>query len=469
MRAIDEYRRDTSRGAVVRLRPRHASIPTTTFCRIGGGSLGGKARGLAFVNLLLAESRPRGALSGRPRSRCRRRWCWAPTSSTSSSRRTTCATSRSRPRTSRSSSAASSPAALPAAAERDLGASSRRSLSARGALVEPARGLAVPAVRRRLRDLHAAQRPRRTRRPAAAAADGDQARLRVDVLPRGQGLPGRAPVPPRGGEDGGDPPARRRRRRGSRFYPDFAGVARSHNFYPRRRCGRRTASPRSRSAWARPWWAAAPASGSARATRGTSSSSRRCRTCCATRSASSGPSSSGAAARRRLRRPASTSRPRSRTARWRRWARPTRRRTTRLRRHLARRRAARHLRADPQARPLPARRDPRRAAAHGGRGDGRAGRDRVRGEPAAGDAPEFGFLQLRPLGRVREVHELELPRVERERLICRASRARQRPHRRRARPGRGRRQPLRPPAEPRRRPRRRALNAELRRAAVRTC
>ncbi len=33
-------------------------------------------------------------------------------------------------------------------------------------------------------------------------------------------------------------------------------------------------------------------------------------------------------------------------------------------------------------------------------------------------SPEFGVLQLRPLGRVRDVHELDLPRVERERLIC---------------------------------------------------
>ncbi len=33
-------------------------------------------------------------------------------------------------------------------------------------------------------------------------------------------------------------------------------------------------------------------------------------------------------------------------------------------------------------------------------------------------SPEFGVLQLRPLGRVRDVHEPDLPRVERERLIC---------------------------------------------------
>jgi len=38
--------------------------------------------------------------------------------------------------------------------------------------------------------------------------------------------------------------------------------------------------------------------------------------------------------------------------------------------------------------------------------------------PGRGLEPEFGVLQLRPLGRVREVHEPDLPRVARDRMIC---------------------------------------------------
>ena len=56
MRAIHEYRQQTSRGAVVDF-DRATFDPRTTFCRVGGGSLGGKARGLAFVDVLLNESR----------------------------------------------------------------------------------------------------------------------------------------------------------------------------------------------------------------------------------------------------------------------------------------------------------------------------------------------------------------------------------------------------------------------------
>ena len=78
-----------------RLRPRRRSTARAGFCRLGGGSLGGKARGLAFVNLLLDDDRAPRAVPRRPdlgpaRRRPRRR-----TSSTSSSTRTTCATSRS--------------------------------------------------------------------------------------------------------------------------------------------------------------------------------------------------------------------------------------------------------------------------------------------------------------------------------------------------------------------------------------
>ena len=56
LRAIRDYRERTRRGVVVDF-DRAAFNPQTTFCRMGGGSLGGKARGLAFVDLLLSESR----------------------------------------------------------------------------------------------------------------------------------------------------------------------------------------------------------------------------------------------------------------------------------------------------------------------------------------------------------------------------------------------------------------------------
>src|SRR5437867_2507395 len=55
LRAIRDYRDQTRRGVVVDF-DRATFSPQTTFCRLGGGSLGGKARGLAFVDRLLAES-----------------------------------------------------------------------------------------------------------------------------------------------------------------------------------------------------------------------------------------------------------------------------------------------------------------------------------------------------------------------------------------------------------------------------
>jgi hypothetical protein len=55
LRAIREYRDETHRGVVVDFN-RTTFNPATPFCRIGGGSLGGKARGLAFVNVLLSGS-----------------------------------------------------------------------------------------------------------------------------------------------------------------------------------------------------------------------------------------------------------------------------------------------------------------------------------------------------------------------------------------------------------------------------
>src|SRR4029079_8943828 len=55
MRAIQDYRHDTSRGVVVDF-DRATFDADATFSRLGGGSLGGKARGVAFLDLLLSQS-----------------------------------------------------------------------------------------------------------------------------------------------------------------------------------------------------------------------------------------------------------------------------------------------------------------------------------------------------------------------------------------------------------------------------
>jgi CheY-like chemotaxis protein len=56
LRAIRDYRNHTRRGVVVDF-DRATFDPETTFHRLGGGALGGKARGLAFVDHLLRQSR----------------------------------------------------------------------------------------------------------------------------------------------------------------------------------------------------------------------------------------------------------------------------------------------------------------------------------------------------------------------------------------------------------------------------
>ncbi len=63
IRAIQEYRQEMKEGIVADF-DRETFDGTTTFSRIGGGSLGGKARGLAFVNRLLYEHRMRDRFAG---------------------------------------------------------------------------------------------------------------------------------------------------------------------------------------------------------------------------------------------------------------------------------------------------------------------------------------------------------------------------------------------------------------------
>jgi CheY-like chemotaxis protein len=63
IRSIQEYRRDMKQGIVADF-DRESFDPDSGFSRIGGGSLGGKARGLAFVNLLLTEHDVRDRFKG---------------------------------------------------------------------------------------------------------------------------------------------------------------------------------------------------------------------------------------------------------------------------------------------------------------------------------------------------------------------------------------------------------------------
>ena len=269
--------------------PRHAAAASSststaprstrdaTFCRLGGGSLGGKARGLAFVDVLLSQSGDWPNDSRRAHSRAAGR--------------------RARHRRVRRVPRAERPARLRArkrgrardrAPVRLAPICRRRPRRSRGA------GRAHAAIRSRSarracsRIRSISRSPASTRRSccrtittaggraAAPAADGDQARLRVDVQPRAPN--GISPTTPYRLEEekmavilqrvvgdshgGGSIPTSR--------------ASRGRTISIRcRRCGRKTDSPRSRSVLAKPWSTAAPAFGSARAIRGTSCSSRR--------------------------------------------------------------------------------------------------------------------------------------------------------------------------------------------------
>ena len=142
--------------------------PDNSFARIGEGSLGGKARALAFVRHCSATSA--WPTSSRAcRSPCRPAWCSAPTSSTLPGRERPAPLRHGQPTTTQEIERRFVAAAFPAEIERRLAAYLELvRLPAGRALVQPARGLPVPAAGRRLRDLHAAQQPRRRRRCACA-------------------------------------------------------------------------------------------------------------------------------------------------------------------------------------------------------------------------------------------------------------------------------------------------------------
>ena len=343
--------------------------------------------GLAFVDLLLAESRRRRPVSRRAASTCRRRSCWAPTSSTSSSSRTACATSRWTRRRRRDRAGASSTRRCrqPSRARPGVVAR-RRPVPARRALVEPARGLA--STSRSPGSTTPCMLPQRSRarRTSACAQlpDADQARLRVHVQPRGEAVPrGRRRTASRKRRWRSCSSASSARAHGRRFYPDLAGVARSHNFYPlaadevggrHRRRGARARRDRRRrravlpllsplSAAHRPVLLRQGHAGqrAARVLRAASSAQRQLRTALRLgRFDLAAAEEDGTLAR-----VGSTVLAGERR---------------RLRRHLAAGRPPRDVRADPETRPVSAGRAARRPARRRGRGDERARGDRVRGQ-----------------------------------------------------------------------------------------
>ena len=97
--SLGEYRRLQQRGLITDF-TKDSFDPEKSFARIGGGSLGGKARGLGFVNILINNYDVRDS-SPEFRSPCRRPLCLEPISSTTSSMRTTCASLRWHPPTMR--------------------------------------------------------------------------------------------------------------------------------------------------------------------------------------------------------------------------------------------------------------------------------------------------------------------------------------------------------------------------------
>ena len=154
------------------------------FYRIGGGSLGRQGARPRLRAAPAGRAGPARPLRRASRSRCRSRRCSAPTSSTASSTTTTCAASRSSARTTRRSSRRFLAAPFPSEAAQDVAAFlERATLAARRALVEPARGLAAPAVHRRLRHPDAGEQRVEPSASGVAPRDrGDQARLRLDLL-----------------------------------------------------------------------------------------------------------------------------------------------------------------------------------------------------------------------------------------------------------------------------------------------
>ena len=258
-----------------RLRPRDLRPGSRASARIGGGSLGGKARGLAFVNRLLDDADVRERFPG--------------------------------------VEIAVPPSVVLATdvfdaflAENDL-ARLRHRLRRRGRAAAAVPRGAAPGGRRRATSRRYLDGARATRWPSARRACSRTRQYQPFAgIYETYMLPNNRPGPARSGSRSCSTAIKRvyastfsahakaylrttpyrleeekmavilqkvvGGAHGPRFYPDFAGVARSHNFYPvAPHDGRRTAWRPSRSASARRWSAASRACGSVPATRGTSS------------------------------------------------------------------------------------------------------------------------------------------------------------------------------------------------------
>ncbi len=289
IRAIAAYRLEQARTLVTDF-DRDDFDLSGDFYRMGGGSLGGKARGLAFVRRLLAQQGLRDRFDDVEIA--------VPVSAVLGTdvfdtlpRRQRPALVRDRVRGRRGD-----PSTLPGRALPGRSRAGRRRLpgegdvAARGSLVEPARGLAAPAVHGRLRHLMLANNAWSIGERVAPRDRGGQARLRLDVLPAREGVPQGDALPAGGREDGGDPPARRRGPARRALLPGLLGCRPLAQLLP---CAADGGTGRSGRGGARHGpgdrRGRAPASASARATRGTSCSSPRSRTCWRRRSASSGP------------------------------------------------------------------------------------------------------------------------------------------------------------------------------------
>ena len=73
--SIAEYRREQSQVLIGEFNPATFQPADAFFLQIGGGSLGGKARGLAFIRHLLHQRRIDAQVSRHSHRRAARRWC----------------------------------------------------------------------------------------------------------------------------------------------------------------------------------------------------------------------------------------------------------------------------------------------------------------------------------------------------------------------------------------------------------
>ena len=202
--SIAEYRRDQSQALIGEFNPATFQSDEMFFLQIGGGSLGGKARGLAFIRHILRQR-------GISRSFAGVRVTVPPTLVL-----TTEVFDRFLDDNDLLDLAIHSDDDAEEIERRFLQASfsdctarqsarlSRgRALSAGCALVQSAGGLAVPAVLRRLRDFHAGELSRRHSGSSGAIAGGDQTGLRLNLQPACEGLCQGYAVSPGRREDGG--------------------------------------------------------------------------------------------------------------------------------------------------------------------------------------------------------------------------------------------------------------------------